>query len=176
LKITGAVLAFGVGHITLPWSKWGGLFLGVVSLIQAILLYLMSQTHNLYIAYATYIGYRMLYQVVITIARYNEHYYFSTLQVLLPFLYESPQLILLLFHLFVSSEVAQRISEDSYGLIFGINTFLALLVQTILTLIVADDVGLSLDERSQFVVYGGYHGALAGIFLVITIVQSLRSR
>lgn len=39
--------------------------------------------------------------------------------------------------------------EESYGLVFGINTFLALAFQTILTLIVADSVGLALMPDDQ---------------------------
>ena len=38
-----------------------------------------------------------------------------------------------------SFEVARSIGESSYGLVFGFNTFLALLFRTALTLAVADD-------------------------------------
>ena len=48
-----------------------------------------------------------------------------------------------------SYEVASRISPDSYGLVFGVNTFMALFFQTILTLVVADDAGLALPPRTQ---------------------------
>ncbi len=48
-----------------------------------------------------------------------------------------------------SFEVARHICDDSYGLVFGFNTFLALFFQSILTLIVADDAGLALDPRTQ---------------------------
>lgn len=51
---------------------------------------------------------------------------------------------------FVSSfsfEVAKDISEDSYGLIFGVNTFIALLAQSLLTFIVVNE--LMLDIRQQ---------------------------
>ena len=74
---------------------------------------------------------------------------------------------------------------------FGINTFVALVFETILTLIVADDVGLSLDPRQQvkiliytftictdplniyffiqFKVYGGYYIVLGIFFLVMSL-------
>ncbi len=39
--------------------------------------------------------------------------------------------------------------QESYGLVFGINTFLALFFQTILTLIVADSAGLALEPPEQ---------------------------
>ena len=56
-------------------------------------------------------------------------------------------------HFFVvvysSSEVAKGLKRKSYGLVFGINTFLALLLQTILTLIVVDKIGFALEPKAQ---------------------------
>jgi hypothetical protein len=70
------------------------------------------------------------------------------------------------FHDFMynSSEVAQGISDDSHGLIFGLNRFIALILQSSLTFIVTDESGFALEERSQFVVYGIYFGTLGIIF------------
>merc|ERR1711988_1438701 len=48
-----------------------------------------------------------------------------------------------------SFEVARRISETSYGLVFGFNTFLALGLQTILTTIVASSAGLALSPPAS---------------------------
>jgi thiamine transporter 2/3 len=48
-----------------------------------------------------------------------------------------------------SAEVAKNIGEDSYGLIFGVNTFIALALQSVLTLIVVSDVGMALKIRTQ---------------------------
>lgn len=45
--------------------------------------------------------------------------------------------------------MAKELTQDSYGLVFGINTFLALSFQTVLTLIVADQAGLALDPKTQ---------------------------
>lgn len=53
-----------------------------------------------------------------------------------------------------SAEVAKHLVEDSFGLIFGINTLVALTMQTILTFVVVSDGGLDLDIRGQFIVYG----------------------
>ena len=39
---------------------------------------------------------------------------------------------------------------SSYGLVFGFNTFLALLLQTLFTSVVADSAGLALPPRTQF--------------------------
>jgi len=45
--------------------------------------------------------------------------------------------------------VAKGASADCRALVFGFNTFLALIFQTILTLIVASDRGLALPIRTQ---------------------------
>ncbi|KAK7873429.1 hypothetical protein R5R35_000214 [Gryllus longicercus] len=68
-----------------------------------------------------------------------------------------------------NSEVAKHINEDSYALIFGINTFLALLLQTILTVVVVSDVGFALSSRDQFKVYGGCYLVLAAFFLILAL-------
>ena len=74
-----------------------------------------------------------------------------------------------------SFEVARSIGESSYGLVFGFNTFVALLFQTALTVAVADDaVGLALPPRQQFVVYGGYWIAIGVLFLSIFCVSVAR--
>lgn len=39
--------------------------------------------------------------------------------------------------------------HESYALIFGFNYFIALVLQTILTFVVADEHGLNLDIRTQ---------------------------
>jgi thiamine transporter 2/3 len=48
-----------------------------------------------------------------------------------------------------SAEVAKNIGEDSFGLIFGVNTFIALALQSVLTLIVVSDIGIALELRLQ---------------------------
>lgn len=50
--------------------------------------------------------------------------------------------------------MAQKLRKETHGLIFGINMFIALLLQTLLTVIVSDLKGLALDERDQYIVYG----------------------
>lgn len=76
--------------------------------------------------------------------------------------------------------MAEKISEDSYALVFGINTFVAVLVQTALTLTVSDQNGLwALNERNQFFVYGGYHACLGVFFgaaVCISYFVSFRGR
>jgi len=63
-----------------------------------------------------------------------------------------------------NAEVAKNLNEDSTGLIFGVNTFLAVAFQTVLTVIVVDERGLALTTSTQFLVYGGYYMVLGVIF------------
>ncbi|OCT81091.1 thiamine transporter 2 [Xenopus laevis] len=63
-------------------------------------------------------------------------------------------------------QVAVNLSMERYALLFGFNTFVALVLQTILILIVVDPRGLALDIVTQFIVYGSYFIVIAGIFLV----------
>lgn len=79
------------------------------------------------------------------------------------------------FYFFVitiaSAIVAQNLSDDSFGLIFGINTLVALVLQTILTLVVVtDSVGFGLDPRNQYIVYGFYFITLAVIYVLAVII------
>jgi hypothetical protein len=48
-----------------------------------------------------------------------------------------------------SAEVAKHLNEDSCGLIFGVNTFIALVLQSLLTVIVVDERALGLATRTQ---------------------------
>lgn len=69
----------------------------------------------------------------------------------LPFL--SPICLVIIAYTFLltpcSAQLAYNVDHDSYALIFGFNTFIALLLQTFLTLAVSDEHGLNLDIRIQ---------------------------
>ena len=56
----------------------------------------------------------------------------------------------------MSIHFTKDLKENSYGLVFGINSWLALGLEVVLTITVADSAGLNLDPRDQFYVYGGY--------------------
>ncbi|XP_075057767.1 thiamine transporter 2 [Mixophyes fleayi] len=73
-------------------------------------------------------------------------------------------------------QIAVNLSMERYALMFGLNTFVALALQTILTIIVVDNRGLGLDIITQFLVYGSYYAVIAGIFFVrsLYILISLR--
>lgn len=71
-----------------------------------------------------------------------------------------------------SSEIAKNIPEDSYGLIFGVNTAAGIFIQALLTLFVVNGgSGWSLSVVGQFNVYGSYYLALACMYLGV-IVES----
>ncbi|XP_075720038.1 thiamine transporter 2 [Rhinoderma darwinii] len=63
-------------------------------------------------------------------------------------------------------QIAVSLSMERYALMFGMNTFVALVLQTILTIIVVDNRGLGLDIITQFLVYGSYFAVIAGIFFI----------
>lgn len=74
-----------------------------------------------------------------------------------------------------SAEVAKHLEDDSFGLVFGINTFVAVLLQTILTLTVVSDEGLALTVFQQYTVYAVYFFVLSAIYLAAFIFSLVRS-
>ncbi|XP_017115907.1 thiamine transporter 1 [Drosophila elegans] len=72
--------------------------------------------------------------------------------------------------------VAGNLVEDSFGLIFGINTLAGLLLQTILTVVVVENVGFGLGPRDQYVVYGSYFLVLGGIYLIGSVLAKFFCR
>ncbi|XP_042315364.1 thiamine transporter 2 [Sceloporus undulatus] len=66
-------------------------------------------------------------------------------------------------------QIAISLSMERYALMFGFNNFVALLIQTIVTVIVVDSKGLGLDIETQFLIYGSYFAVIAGIFLCRSI-------
>ncbi|NXS01619.1 S19A3 protein, partial [Oxylabes madagascariensis] len=63
-------------------------------------------------------------------------------------------------------QIAVNLSMERYALMFGFNNFVALAIQTILTVVVVDSRGLGLDITTQFLIYGSYFTVIAGIFLI----------
>ncbi|KAL7826105.1 hypothetical protein SRHO_G00338430 [Serrasalmus rhombeus] len=74
-------------------------------------------------------------------------------------------------------QIAANLNMRRYALVFGVNTFIALVLQTLLTVIVVDSAGLALDIFPQFLIYGSYFAAIAVIFLIAGIYKvAIRSR
>ncbi|NWU96653.1 S19A3 protein, partial [Upupa epops] len=63
-------------------------------------------------------------------------------------------------------QIAVSLSMERYALVFGFNNFMALVIQTVLTVVVVDSKGLGLDISTQFLVYGSYFTFIAGVFLM----------
>ena len=66
-------------------------------------------------------------------------------------------------------ETVKHIPEDAYGLIYGLNTFLGLGLQCILTAIVNNTLNLS--PQVQFQVYGAFYFIVCLFYLPILVHQ-----
>lgn len=72
-----------------------------------------------------------------------------------------------------SATVAKNLAEDSFALIFGINTLFALIIQTLLTVTVISESALGLAPKGQFLVFVCYFVVLAIIYFIGSIVKLL---
>lgn len=139
--LLSSAAAMGIAYFSIQWARWSNILLAAFSLLDCGILILMAWTSRIWIAYVTYVIFRVSYQMMITV---------------------------------VSYQVAKNLSKDTYGLIFGMNTFVAILLQTILTLIFVDNVGLHLQPRKQFTMYGIYFGILSTLFAVMAVFRCLK--
>ncbi|NXG68205.1 S19A3 protein, partial [Baryphthengus martii] len=73
-------------------------------------------------------------------------------------------------------QIAVALSMERYALVFGFNNFIALVIQTILTVLVVDSRGLGLDIATQFLVYGSYFAVIAGIFIIRSLCTLISSK
>ncbi|XP_063004365.1 thiamine transporter 1 [Melospiza melodia melodia] len=142
--LLGAVAVVVVGHIKTSWAVWGEVALALFSLLIAAAVYVMDTVHNIWVCYASYVIFRIIYMMLITIATF---------------------------------QIATNLSVERYALVFGVNTFIALGLQTLLTVIVVDASGLGLDIFTQFMIYASYFAVISLVFLVsgiCSIVESCR--
>ncbi|KAL4635041.1 thiamine transporter 2-like [Arapaima gigas] len=75
-------------------------------------------------------------------------------------------------------QIAKKLSKECYALMFGVNTFLAMILQTILTAVVINTKSLQLPLTTQFFIYATFFATIAFIFLVrgvYTLIQVRRS-
>ncbi|XP_067402215.1 thiamine transporter 1 isoform X1 [Emydura macquarii macquarii] len=131
--LLGAVAVFAVGYIKVSWATWGEVALALFSLLIAAAVYVMDTVRNIWVCYASYVIFRIVYMLLITIATF---------------------------------QIATNLSMERYALVFGVNTFIALALQTSLTLIVVDSSGLGLNIFTQFMIYASYFAAISLVFLV----------
>lgn len=64
-----------------------------------------------------------------------------------------------------AKKIAENLSDDTFGLVFGFNTLTSLIVQTVVTLSVVCN-GFQLSSSGQFRVYGWFHIALGAAYLI----------
>ncbi|KAK2540913.1 hypothetical protein Q9233_000966 [Columba guinea] len=140
--LLGAVAVFVVGHIKTSWAMWGEVALALFSFLIAAAVYIMDTVRNIWVCYASYVVFRIIYMLLITIATF---------------------------------QIATNLSVERYALVFGVNTFIALALQTLLTLIVVDSSGLGLDIFTQFMIYASYFAAISLVFLGSGIYSIIRA-
>ncbi|XP_068950839.1 thiamine transporter 1 isoform X1 [Petaurus breviceps papuanus] len=144
--LLGAVAVFAVGYIKISWSTWGEMTLSLFSFLIAAAVYVMDKVNNIWVCYSSYVVFRIIYMLLITIATF---------------------------------QIATNLSMERYALVFGVNTFIALALQTLLTLIVVDASGLGLEITTQFLIYAGYFALIAMIFLIngaVSVIKKFRRR
>lgn len=71
-------------------------------------------------------------------------------------------------------QIASSLSKELCALVFGINTFLATILKTIITLIVSDKRGFGLAVRKQFFVYFMYFLVLSALYVLGAVMDGLR--
>ncbi|XP_073419905.1 thiamine transporter 1 isoform X2 [Dendrobates tinctorius] len=72
-------------------------------------------------------------------------------------------------------QIAANLSMERYALVFGVNTFTALVLQTVMTVIVVDSSVLGLDLFTQFKIYAGYFAIIAIIFFVSAVYHIVKN-
>ncbi|KFQ23696.1 Thiamine transporter 1, partial [Merops nubicus] len=140
--LLGAVAVFVVGHIKTSWATWGEVALALFSFLIAAAVYVMDTVENIWVCYTSYVVFRIIYMLLITIATF---------------------------------QIATNLSVERYALVFGVNTFIALALQTLLTLVVVDASGLGLDIFTQFMIYASYFAAISLVFLASGIYSVIRA-
>ncbi|XP_017524015.2 thiamine transporter 1 isoform X1 [Manis javanica] len=142
----GAAAVFVVGYIKVSWSTWGEVALSLFSVLIAAAVYVMDTTGSIWVCYASYVVFRTIYMLLITVATF---------------------------------QIAANLSMECYALVFGVNTFTALALQTLLTLIVVDASGLGLEVTTQFLIYASYFALIAVVFLTngtISVIKKYRKQ
>ncbi|XP_059621180.1 thiamine transporter 1-like isoform X2 [Phlebotomus argentipes] len=129
-----SALVAGYSHNSFLGGRRSIFLLVIASLGGGLAIFMGSHTENLFVSYAAYLIFGVLYSFASTIA---------------------------------SAEVANHLEEDSFGLVFGFNTFLSLVLQTILTLTVVTSIHLTIFQ--QFYVYATYFVALGVIYFAVYV-------
>ena len=71
-----------------------------------------------------------------------------------------------------SFEIVQDLPKDAFALVFGLNTFAAVCVQSLLSLAVNSILGA--ESQTQFIIYAGFHFFIAIIYVFFAIYQLMK--
>ncbi|XP_004842577.2 folate transporter 1 [Heterocephalus glaber] len=138
--LLGAIMSFAAGFLKIRWALWSKLVIAAVTASQAGLVFLLYNTKTL--AQHPYNIWLCYAAFVIFRGAY---------QFLVPI---------------ATFRIASSLSKELCALVFGINTFLATVLKTCITLVVSDKRGLGLPVHSQFRIYFVY-------FLVLSVIYFL---
>jgi len=144
---------------------WNGAVEACATLLGATVALLASRVHKSTRSTIQKLGYLLLFSLMqgggLFIAASTTNRFVSYAGYLLFY-------ILYTFTITISSaEIAKDLPDDSFGLIFGINTFAALFMQTILTVIVVTDTfDFNLNLQQQFFVYSYFYVVLGLLYLI----------
>ncbi|XP_047211678.1 thiamine transporter 1 isoform X2 [Girardinichthys multiradiatus] len=141
--LLGALAVLLVGCLPVSWARWGELVLWILSLLMAVCVFIMTLQKNIWMCYSSYVVFRAVYMLLITVATY---------------------------------QIAANLSMQRYALVFGVNTFGALLLWTLITVVVVDSSGLGLNVFTQFRIYGYYFAVISVIFLLAGLYRVFSRR
>ncbi|KAG8516572.1 Folate transporter 1 [Galemys pyrenaicus] len=130
--LLGACTSFASGFVKIRWALWAKLVIGVVTAAQASLVFLMYSSGSLSSLWLCYTAF-VLFR--------------GAYQFLVPI---------------ATFQIASSLSKELCALVFGVNTFLATVLKTVITLIVSDKRGLGLQVDVQSLAPGFRAAVLAG--------------
>ncbi|KFO28077.1 Folate transporter 1 [Fukomys damarensis] len=138
--LLGAIMSFAAGFLKIRWALWSKLVIAAVTATQAGLVFLLYNSET-FVQHPHNIW--LCYAAFVVFR--------GAYQFLVPI---------------ATFQIASSLSKELCALVFGINTFLATVLKTCITLVVSDKRGLGLPVFSQFRVYFVY-------FLVLSIIYFL---
>ncbi|KAF6737184.1 Folate transporter 1 [Oryzias melastigma] len=69
--LLSAVMSFAAGFVKIRWKVWSELVIGIITAAQAVLLFIMGNTSNIWVCYVSYVLFRGFYQFLVPIATFQ---------------------------------------------------------------------------------------------------------
>ncbi|KAL0615469.1 Reduced folate transporter [Plecturocebus cupreus] len=142
--LLGAIMSFAAGFVKIRWARWSKLLIACVTATQAGLVFLLSHMHHASHIWLCYAAF-VLFR--------------GSYQFLVPI---------------ATFQIAASLSKELCALVFGVNTFFATIVKTVITFIVSDVRGLGLPVHKQFRLYSVYFLLLSIIYFLGAMLDGLR--